>query len=483
MDLLGVPTLDQDLLRPKAPPNKPPRTFSSTLDSRPSSFDFAGSEQKIDVQESQTDVKKSELSPDANHIKDSDILGLDSERVLNQTDVEPVKPNDKPVKPEEVVYAVIDKSDKKKKKTKPVILDQVPNNEPIYEDILEVKSPISIIGTPVGLKPDDKPGFDFKVEQNEPIEAEVIVKKKKKKSKSKTREIEENSHKKKISNASSNQIETNEDTIDENVVKEKRKKKKKKHDKDLENPADDSKSKNDIQNGFLEHDQGVEDSKKSRKKKHSKSKEVINDTKEIQDTLTNLTSKSLEVPSIEKSSRKDSKMAYLAESRLDFLMEQVKDKIAENDLEDQSVENGKDSNSSPPLQSPSMVKQNTIDHIDKILDQSVTPIESSNPEEEQEVELKIHDSVKLNATIIVPKRRSLMKIEVPEAQDESKNEIIDKNSVDVPNPTLTNSSLNQSPDQPSLPEMVDSTTMAKPEVEKGLVKDRITNKKGMCMFV
>ena len=146
---------DQVVLRPKAAPSKPPRTYAS-LD-----LDTASRiEQEIDVQKSQrhTIQEKSQFSPDAKHIQDDQ---YDEHRVLTKSKKKSKKSSKK--KAESPVYATVEKKSKSKKKLSKSQSETA--EESIYEELDDVKNevkdlvesigepvimlrPLSIIGTP-----------------------------------------------------------------------------------------------------------------------------------------------------------------------------------------------------------------------------------------------------------------------------------------------------------------------------------------------
>ena len=142
---------DQVVLRPKAAPSKPPRTYAS-LD-----LDTASRiEQEIDVQKSQrhTIQEESQFSPDAKHIQDDQ---YDEHRVLKSKK----KSKKSKKKAESPVYATVEKKSKKNKNFNRSQSETA--EESIYEELDDVKNevkdlveskpvimlrPLSIIGTP-----------------------------------------------------------------------------------------------------------------------------------------------------------------------------------------------------------------------------------------------------------------------------------------------------------------------------------------------
>ena len=142
---------DQVVLRPKAAPSKPPRTYAS-LD-----LDTASRiEQEIDVQKSQrhTIQEESQFSPDAKHIQDDQ---YDEHRVLKSKK----KSKKSKKKAESPVYATVEKKSKKNKDFNRSQSETA--EESIYEELDDVKNevkdlveskpvimlrPLSIIGTP-----------------------------------------------------------------------------------------------------------------------------------------------------------------------------------------------------------------------------------------------------------------------------------------------------------------------------------------------
>mgnify|MGYP006903837427 CR=1 FL=1 len=223
---------DQVVLRPKAAPSKPPRTYAS-LD-----LDTASRiEQEIDVQKSQrhTIQEKSQFSPDDKHIQDDQ---YDEHRVLIKSKKKSKKSSKK--KAESPVYATVEKKSKSKKKLSKSQSETA--EESIYEELDDVKNevkdlvesigepvimlrPLSIIGTPEAseesvkeidvLKPEPKKDeFMDTSDKKNPLEiedvnvlenpldtgkeipadeSEVTEKVKKKKSKKKTKSEPENS--------------------------------------------------------------------------------------------------------------------------------------------------------------------------------------------------------------------------------------------------------------------------------------------------
>merc|ERR1712062_828594 len=139
---------DQVVLRPKAAPSKPPRTYAS-LD-----LDTASRiEQEIDVQKSQrhTIQEESQFSPDAKHIQDDQ---YDEHRVLKSKK----KSKKSKKKAESPVYATVEKKNKDFNRSQSETAE-----ESIYEELDDVKNevkdlveskpvimlrPLSIIGTP-----------------------------------------------------------------------------------------------------------------------------------------------------------------------------------------------------------------------------------------------------------------------------------------------------------------------------------------------